>query len=55
MQVMIVLEHFPKEDLRKFLVQMGRRYALYVICGLLCPQCLIARHHEKHGVWGTKV
>ena len=28
MQVMIVLEHFPKEDLRKFLVQMGRRYII---------------------------
>ena len=28
---MVVLEHFPKEDLRKFLVQMGRRYALAII------------------------
>ena len=29
-QIMLVLEHFPKEDLKKFLEQMGRKYVYFL-------------------------
>lgn len=49
MQVMVVLEHFPKEDLRKFLVQMGRRYVLYTLSAIIMRNVInMDLGHEKN-------